>query len=489
MSLIEKQLNGARKTCFFQWDCMRGIRGRDEKSVEALLPLFPDKEELEQTFDPALCLDIAGKLPEVGMIVRTAEGTEVPCFGSVLFALNMHRFLESPRVLQGVWNLRDRLKQRGCMLVILSHGFTLPPELYHDVVVIDDPLPTPDELEGILLAEYGNAGVGEPDAVTRQKGVEALRGLAAFPAEQAVAMSMTTKGVNLDSLWDQKRAIVSQIPGLSFSNATMTYADIGGLFQIKEFLTRIFNGRRRPSVVVYLEEMDKMFAGSGGEAQNDTGVSQDALGVILETMEERGWTGLIALGPPGSGKSLTSTATGNEFGVPTIKFDMGATRNKWVGESEQNIRAAMKTLYAIGGENVFFFGSANSIQTLRPELIRRFRAGQWMFDFPSAVERESIWKINLSKFGLGKDAGGLPDDGNWTGADIRNCCEVAWMCDIPLRQAVQYITPVYLIRPERVDSLRRSAHGRFLSASDTGLYRYLDDCEKAPGGRSYTLGE
>ena len=63
-----------------------------------------------------------------------------------------------------------------------------------------------------------------------------------------------------------------------------------------------------------------------------------------------------------------------------------------------------------------------------------------------------------------------PRSKGWTGADIRNCCEVAWRLNISLVEASKFITPVSQSDPESIAKLRKMADGRFLSASYPGVY-------------------
>ena len=70
---------------------------------------------------------------------------------SILFLANAHRYYGDAAVAQGVWNLRDLYKARGCTLVLLTtSSASLPEELGQDVLVLDEPLPSIGELERIV---------------------------------------------------------------------------------------------------------------------------------------------------------------------------------------------------------------------------------------------------------------------------------------------------------------------------------------------------
>ena len=63
-----------------------------------------------------------------------------------------------------------------------------------------------------------------------------------------------------------------------------------------------------------------------------------------------------------------------------------------------------------------------------------------------------------------------PDDTNWTGAEIKSCCRLASLLDVPLLQAAQNVVPVAVTAGDKVESLRQWASGRCLSADRTGVY-------------------
>ena len=124
---------------------------------------------------------------------------------AVLFFLNPQRVWEQPDVVQGIWNLREMFKAGGQMLVLVTPpGTTLPVELQNDVMVIDEPLPSTDDLSRLVGETFDSAGIGAPDTATILKAVDALVGLAAFPAEQVLAMSLSKSGLDLDRLWERK---------------------------------------------------------------------------------------------------------------------------------------------------------------------------------------------------------------------------------------------------------------------------------------------
>ena len=277
--------------------------------------------------------------------------------------------------------------------------------------------------------------------------------------------------MDLPELWARKRQAVEQVPGLSFTMGGPGYAEVGGLTHAKALGAGLFAGPMPPRCVVRVDELEKQFAGSQGDT---SGIAQDFSSVLLRQMQDFDWSGLIAVGPPGSGKSLFSRVLGGQFLVPTLEIDLGAAKGSLVGESEANIRNIMRVIHALSGDSgAFFIGTCNSITSLPPELRRRFRYGAWMFDLPTPEEREPIWRLYLSKFQLEQQE--KPEDSLWTGADVYNCCELAYRLRCSLIEASQHLLPVAKSVPESIRQLRELADGRFLSASYAGPYHKPDD--------------
>jgi SpoVK/Ycf46/Vps4 family AAA+-type ATPase len=194
------------------------------------------------------------------------------------------------------------------------------------------------------------------------------------------------------------------------------------------------------------------------------------LKVLLTSMQDNNWLGTILVGAPGTGKTLSSVCTGNTFQVRTLVGDLGAARASLVGESERRIRTMMDIVQAVGGQDVLFLATANRLDTLPPELQRRFNLGIWYFDVPNDAERAAIWNIQAKRFGL--ECTDLPDDAGWVGSDIRNCCQTAYMLNTPLKEAAQWITLVGRTARADIERLRDMAQNLgFLSANQPGVYR------------------
>lgn len=440
------------------WDVVQGWRPLNQVGNEAMAQALEtaDPEEIQnRTLSPVDCLMEAQKLPQK----------------AVLFMRNAHKGLTSdiqaaPAV-QALWNLRDTFKADFRTVVLLGPSFALPPEVAGDVLVIDEPLPDDEQLSAIV-AEIGEAAGLTIDDPTKERAVDALRGLAAFPAEQVTALSATKDGLDLDGLWERKRQMISSTPGLSVWRGGETFDDIGGNAQVIGYLKRVLKGKEAPRCVVFIDEIEKMLAGATGVGDS-SGVSQGQLQALLTWMQDFNVSGMIFIGPPGAGKSAVAKCVGAAGGIPTIAFDGSGMKASLVGESEQRMASAIRVVNAVGGGQVLVIATCNKIANLPPELRRRFTLGTFFFDLPDADERSVIWQIYREKYGLLKDKE-LPKDDGWTGAEIKQACLLSYRLGIPLTETAQYIVPVSVSAKDQIQDLRFQAARRFLSASHPGLY-------------------
>ena len=130
---------------------------------------------------------------------------------------------------------------------------------------------------------------------------------------------------------------------------------------------------------------------------------------------------------------------------------------------------------------MFVVATANDITKLPPEFSRAERFdGVFFLDLPDTKQRQAIWQIYLAKFGLDATQK-LPADDQWTGAEIKACCRLAALLDLPLTAAAQNIVPVARTSAESVEKLRQWATGRCLSADRPGIYEATN--ASAPGSR------
>jgi SpoVK/Ycf46/Vps4 family AAA+-type ATPase len=219
----------------------------------------------------------------------------------------------------------------------------------------------------------------------------------------------------------------------------------------------------------------------------------------------------MLLGVPGTGKSAFAKALGNETGRPTLVLDPGSLMGSLVGQTEQNVRQALRVADAMapsvlfideiekglaggtaehqgdGGvsarmlgslltwlndhaSDVFVVCTSNDVSKLPPEFCRAERFdGVFFLDLPGKEEKDVIWTIYRDLY---RTQGVTPDDTDWTGAEIRACCRLGALLGLPLHQAAQHVVPVAMTAGARVQQLREWATGRCLDATRGGIFRH-----------------
>lgn len=445
-----------------QWDLLQGLTPYNDDGVAYVADICEGANPAMVTANPTeMLLKINNpKLPR-----------------AIIFMHNAHRFIENEGVSQGVANLRDPFKEIGSMLVMLAPFAQFPEELKFDIGVITETLPDYESIKSIVTNLCEDADAEVPEDV--DKIADTLVGLSGFAAEQTLAISFGNKNekgkreIDREMLWDRKCKAIAATPGLSVFNGKEKFDDIGGCANVKNFLSKIMKGKNSPTAVVFLDEIEKAFAGSGTDS---SGVSQDQLGAILSFMQDNKVRGLIFIGPPGAAKSAIAKAAGNEGGRITIQFDLGAMKNSLVGESGKQTRGALKVIDAVSQGRALFIATCNSIGVLPPELRRRFTRGTFFFDLPTKEDRDLIWNIYSKKYAISEQE--MPDDEGWTGAEIEQCSLISSDLDMTLKEASNYIVPVAKSAAEQIADLRRQAQGKFIDASKSGAYMIPVDAAK-----------
>ena len=222
--------------------------------------------------------------------------------------------------------------------------------------------------------------------------------------------------------------------------------------------------------------------------------------------------GVMLLSPPGCGKSQICKALGNETGRPVLMLDVGSLMGSLVGETERRTREALTIIDAMqpaivmldevdkafagaagsgqtdSGVSSRMFGSflswlndresdtfvvctANDVQKLPPEFARAERFDSVFFvDLPAANERSLIWEQYMAHYQIDVDQP-KPADDSWTGAEIKACCRLAALLDVPLQEAARNVVPVAVTAHESVERLRQWASGRCIDAQHGGIYQ------------------
>jgi hypothetical protein len=389
----------------------------------------------------------------------------------LLVCHNLHRFLNNAELVQVLQQALLEGKADRKFLVVLSPVVQLPPELERLFIVLEHALPDREQLRQIAVALAGpdtrDPGAGSPFPEGLDRILAAASGLTHHEAEGAMALSLTRHGeIRPEVVFELKAQALRKANLLTLHRGAETFADLGGLEAVKGFCRQALRGGPvRPR-------------------------------------------GILLLGVPGTGKSFLAKALGNEMGRPTLLLDLGSLMGSLVGQTEQNVRQALrqvdamapcilfcdeleKALPTAGGQgdsgvgsrllgtlltwlgdhtsDVFFIGTCNDMSRLPPEFTRAERFdGVFFLDLPTREEKDAIWSLCTRKFGL--PLLGLPEDGSWTGAEIHACCRLAALLGVPLTEAARQIVPVAVTARESVDRLRAWATGRCLSASRPGLH-------------------
>ena len=138
--------------------------------------------------------------------------------------------------------------------------------------------------------------------------------------------------------------------------------------------------------------------------------------------------------------------------------------------------------------DVFVVCTANDVSKLPPELTRAERFdGVFFLDLPGRQEKDAIWKQYIDKYGLDPDQP-LPQDRDWTPAEIKSACRLAALLDTPLTEAARNIVPISATAGESVERLRNWASGRCLAADRPGIYTRTSGGSTPPGRYTRTLG-
>ena len=296
-------------------------------------------------------------------------------------------------------------------IIIVSETETVPKELEKFTSILDIPNMSKDEIEKYILkfSKDNNIKVDEKDI---GEVAISLKGLTKLEIDHVLNMIIESKNnisiSGRDIIIKEKGQIIKKSSILEIIDFKEKIEDIGGLEGLKEWL------KSKAQVFRRLDEAKKF------------GVDTPK--------------GVLLVGMPGCGKSLAAKASARLFNVPLLRLDIGRLLGKYVGESEHNMRVALKTAESIspcilwideiekafaginqdGGasditkrlfgqfltwlqekENtVFVVATANDVTVFPPEFFRKGRFDEIFFiDFPNEEEREKIFKIHLEKRG------------------------------------------------------------------------------------------
>jgi len=327
---------------------------------------------------------------------------------------DVHHQLNNPEIIARLKSqaLKTIYKEDVYVTIFLVNtALVIPPELENLITIFDIPLPHHKEIIATIEDYAQGFKLDMSEDVLYELAVS-FKGLSDFEIRQILNLAYQESGT-LDRsgkalILKEKEQIIKKSGLLEIIHFEANLGSIGGLAKLKEYLTakaQIFNNL--------------------GEAKK--------FGIDLPK-------GLLIVGMPGCGKSLTAKATANLFEVPLLRLDIGKLMGKYVGESEENLRKAIKTAEAVspcvlwidelekafagvggtgGGSDittrllgnfltwlqekessVYVLATSNDVSKLPPEFLRKGRFDElFLVELPSAEERRSIFEIHLKKRG------------------------------------------------------------------------------------------
>jgi SpoVK/Ycf46/Vps4 family AAA+-type ATPase len=334
------------------------------------------------------------------------RATETP---GIYLLMDFHPYLDDAYNVRLLKEIALDYQTLGHTLVLVSHELEIPPELESFSALFSLSLPDSTRLEEIVREEAGNwsrANQGKKvttDRTTLDIIIGQLRGLIGIDARRIIRSIIhddgAINGADRDRVTQARYQLLEANGALSCEFDTTDFAAVGGLAGLKRWIKQ-----RRTA---FLKPDGK-----------------------LDTPR-----GMLLVGVQGGGKSLAARAVAGMWSVPLLRLDFGTLYNKFFGETERNLREALKAAEAMApcvlwideiekaiasgdydsGTSrrilgnlltwmsertapVFIVATANVIEHLPPELIRKGRLDEIFFvDLPDAATRAEIFAIHLRK--------------------------------------------------------------------------------------------
>ena len=370
----------------------------------------------------------------------------------------------------------------SCTVAIISQNASIPKELENYIAILEIPKLTKEEIEKYIqdVAKERNLKVDKNDL---GEIAISLKGLSKWCITQILNGMETISSSAINGIIKEKGQIIKKSGILELINFKERAQDIGGLENLKEWLGDTAKIFRK------LDEAKRF-------------------GVDIPK-------GMLLVGMPGCGKSLTAKAASRMFNVPLLRLDIGRLLGKYVGESEHNLRMALKIAESIspcilwideiekafagidqtGGasditkrlfgqfltwlqekENtVFVVATANDITPFPPEFLRKGRFDEIFYvDFPNRDERKEIFRIHLEKRGkyneeiINLDELAAQSE-SFCGADIEEAVKTAVKYSFlnpnsddnrlyteDILKTIKELDPLKIILKEKIDALKKA---------------------------------
>lgn len=319
-------------------------------------------------------------------------------------------FIEEPAIkslLQLIAQRKLYDRDYNTTVIIVSSVLKVPQELEKYVSYLDIPFPEENEINQLIDEHVEVNCYDNFKDEDRKKLMPSLKGMTSFEIDRMLDMAMSSNGSlsaeDTEMILQQKKAMVKKSGLLELIDTPEKMDGIGGMKALKEYL------KNKSKVISDLPKAMEF-------------------GVSIPK-------GVFIVGMPGCGKSLCAKASAALFNSPLLKLDMGSMMGKYVGESEGNLRKAIKIAEAaapcvlwideiekafsgVGGNNdimtrmfgyflswmqekqssVYVIATANNADNLPPELKRKGRFDEiFCVNLPDKEERKDIFKIHLEK--------------------------------------------------------------------------------------------
>ncbi|MBE9186083.1 AAA family ATPase [Microcoleus sp. LEGE 07076] len=386
------------------------IPTREEERVEATLAQCAKKQGNRAVYIWDFVDGYQGNPNDVGFGKRNPLQAlefleKLPTSAPAIFILrDFQRFLEDVSISRKLRNLARLLKSVPKNIVIVSPITSIPEDLSEVITVLEFPLPAAADIKievERLLGATGQAIEGR----LLDETVRSCQGLSIERIRRVLAKAIATRGElhpdDAELILEEKRQTIRQTQILDFYPARENISDIGGLDNLKEWLLRR--------------------GGAFSERARQYGLPHPR--------------GLLLVGIQGTGKSLTAKAIAHHWHLPLLRLDVGRLFAGLVGESESRTRQMIQLAEALApcvlwideidkgfagldgkGDSgttsrvfgtfitwlaektspVFVVATANNIQSLPPEMLRKGRFDEIFFvGLPSQEERRAIFEVHL----------------------------------------------------------------------------------------------
>jgi hypothetical protein len=424
-----------------------------------------------------------------------AYNVQHAAFPAVYHFRGLGDFLEDPTTAAALADAIGPYEGNSGLVVLTGTAVSLPTRVQRRAATVRLAPPDDEDYHDLLgrilrdLRHRADVAVEmEPEDLRRL--YANLQGLTLMEAEKVLTKAIVEDGKlrpsDIRKVLEHKRQVVEREGLLEYYPAEEAMANIADLASLKEWL-----GKRR-SIITEPERAQEF----GLEFPR----------------------GVLLVGIPGSGKSLCAKAVAYEWGLPLLKLDPAGLYNKYVGETERNFRRAMETAERMspvvlwideiekafaqsgGGQDggvstrvlgtflswmqerrgdVFIVATANAVERLPPELLRKGRFDEIFFvDLPDPTTRAKIFRIHLERRNQDPEAfdlAALADAAaGFSGAEIEQViisalysvfAEDGDLDDDTLVAEIMATRPLSVVAAERVAGLRRWAEGRTVRAN------------------------